>query len=89
MWVWDGAERTGQILIAYLFAGKQRDVSGKDFQLARRDFKQLLEHIDDVEKSLTKISELKEACHKMEDNWVQLNNQRGTETVIHLMETSV
>ena len=58
-------ERTGQVLIAYLFAGKQRDVSGKDFQLARRDFKQLLEHIDDVEKSLTKISELKEAYHKI------------------------
>ena len=73
-----------QVLIAYLFAGKQRDVSGKDFQLARRDLKQLLEHIDDVEKSLTKISELKEAYHKMEDNWIQLNNQRGTETVLHL-----
>ena len=82
-------ERTGQVLIAYLFAGKQRDVSGKDFQLARRDLKQLLEHIDDVEKSLTKISELKEAYHKMEDNWIHLNNQRGTETVLHLTETSV
>ena len=82
-------ERTGQVLIAYLFAGKQRDVSVKDFQLARRDFKQLLEHIDDVEKSLTKISEIQEAYHKMEDNWIQLNNQRGTETVIHLMETSI
>ena len=81
-------ERTGQVLIAYLFAGKQRDVSGKDFQLARRDFKQLLEHIDDVEKSLTKISALKEAYHKMEDNWIQLNNQRGTGIVLHSMETS-
>ena len=80
-------ERTGQVLIACLFAGKQTDVSGKDFQLARRDFKQLLEHIDDVEKSLTKISELKEAYHKMEDNWIHLNNQRGTETVLHLTET--
>ena len=49
----------------------------------------MLEHIDDVEKSLTKISELKEAYHKMEDNWIQLNDQRGTETVLHLMETSV
>ena len=85
--MWPGMERTGQVLIAYLFAGKQTDVSGKDFQLARRDFKQLLEHIDDVEKSLTKISELKEAYHKMEDNWIHLNNQRGTETVLHLTET--
>ena len=82
-------ERTGQLLIAYFFAGNQRDVSGKDFQLARRDFKKLLEHIDDVEKSLTKISELKEAYHKMEDNWIHLNKQRGTETVLHLRETSV
>ena len=67
----------GQVLIAYLFAGNKRDVSGKDFQLARRDFKQLLEHIDDVEKSLAKISELKEVYHKMEGHWIHSNNQRG------------
>ena len=67
----------GQVLIAYLFAGNERDVSGKDFQLARRDFKQLLEHIDDVEKSLAKISELKEVYHKMEGHWIHSNNQRG------------
>ncbi|XP_073230539.1 uncharacterized protein [Porites lutea] len=57
--------------------GNKRDVSGKDFQLARRDFKQLLEHIDDVEKSLAKISELKEFYHKMEGHWIHSNNQRG------------
>lgn len=70
-------ERTGEVLIAYLFAGNQRDASGKNFQLARRDFKQLLEHIDDVEKSLAKISELKEVYQKMEGHWIHSNNQKG------------
>ena len=37
----------------------------------------MLEHIDDVEKSLAKISELKEVYHKMEGHWIHSNNQRG------------
>ena len=64
-----------------LFSGNRRRVD-TDVPLVRRDFKRMLEHISELEKSLAKISELKEAYYKMEDYWSYRESQRQPEKLL-------
>ena len=49
-------------------SGHKRDVD-MDVPLMRRDLKQMMNHVCEVEKYLEQILEIKQAYHRMEEYW--------------------